>query len=314
MLYRFCDILLASTIPIDELRQVQAGTPDVLFRYTPERSTISPDAWFHHWLDSNQEVWLALAKNDGNYILRFPAFADFLISADTRTITCFSRGDGIPADTIRHLLLDQVLPLVLDRLGRVVIHASAVASSAGAVGLVGMSGRGKSTLATYLVGRGFRFLTDDCLVIRQREQTLYTIPSYPSVRLWDDSADAVGDQNYQRSSVAHYTVKQRLSLPFDVEEEEPYEAALRSMFILMPSEDDITGEIRLEQLSPRDAFMALAAHRFSLDIGDRSHLMAQFERLSQISVLSTYYNLSYPHDFSNLNNVGEVIIRHLHNP
>ena len=92
---------------------------------------------------------------------------------------------------MRHLLLDQVMPLVLSR-DRLVLHASAVATPAGAAAFIGFTGAGKSTLAASLSAAGFPILSDDCLVIERDGRGFLARPFYPGARLWPDSVHAVG--------------------------------------------------------------------------------------------------------------------------
>jgi hypothetical protein len=67
---------------------------------------------------------------------------------------------------IRAWHVRQMVPIFSSILGRLVIHASAVALEMGVIGFVAPSGGGKSTLAHYLSERGHQFVADDLLAIR----------------------------------------------------------------------------------------------------------------------------------------------------
>jgi hypothetical protein len=122
---------------------------------------------FHTWAFPDGTLWTEFHRADGGYLLRFPQLADFLVSADACTVTCIPVPE-VPEGTARHLYLNQVLPLVLSKLGKLVFHASAVEIGSHAVAFVGESGRGKSTLAASFAVSGCRFLTDDGLVVEPR--------------------------------------------------------------------------------------------------------------------------------------------------
>ena len=95
------------------------------------------------------EVCITCGRIDGNYILQFPNLADFIISEHGALVQYLPKPD-IPIETIRHLLLDQVIPRVLGQQGRLVIHASAVTlPNRKTIAFLGNSGQGKSTIASY---------------------------------------------------------------------------------------------------------------------------------------------------------------------
>src|ERR1051325_4226430 len=74
----------------------------------PERPGL---AWFHQWAFPDGRPWVAFGRDAAGYRLRFQNLADFDIFPAARSIRCHARADT-PLHTVRHLLLDQVLPLV----------------------------------------------------------------------------------------------------------------------------------------------------------------------------------------------------------
>ena len=124
---------------------------------------------FHAWGLPDGTPWTEFYRLGGGYLLRFPELADFQVSADGLEVTCFPAPEVSEA-TSQHLYLNQVLPLVLSKLGKLVFHASAVEVAGGAIAFAAESGRGKSTLAASFAVSGFRFLTDDGLVVETAVQ------------------------------------------------------------------------------------------------------------------------------------------------
>src|SRR5688572_17324577 len=125
------------------------------------------DAPFHGWSFPDGTPWTAFYRTSSGLLLRFPDLADFEVSADGRHVTC-APVPGISPATIEHLYLNQVLPLALSKLGKLVFHASAVDAGGGAVAFLAASGRGKSTLAAGFAVNGHQFLTDDGLVLEPK--------------------------------------------------------------------------------------------------------------------------------------------------
>ena len=163
---------------------------------------------FHTWTSPDGTLWTEFHRANGGYLLRFPDLADFQVSADALAVTGFPAPE-ISETTVQHLYLNQVLPLVLSKLGKLVFHASAVEVGEGAIAFVAESGRGKSTLAASFAVNGFRFLTDDGLVVEAADPGYQALPSHPSIRLWEDSEAALVPPTARRAPPVHYTSKAR---------------------------------------------------------------------------------------------------------
>ena len=146
---------------------------------------------FHEWTFPSGTIWTAFYRMDAAYLLRFPDLADFQVSADGLNVTCFP-APHVSDTTIEHLYLNQVLPLALSRLGKLVFHGSAVEVAGGAIAFVAASGQGKSTLAASFATGGYRFLADDGLVLEPIGGGYHVLPSHPSIRLWEDSQPNAG--------------------------------------------------------------------------------------------------------------------------
>ena len=249
--------------------------------------------------------WLLLGKRQDDYLLRFPDMADFTIAQNAKKISCSPSPDTTTI-TIRHLLLDQVIPLLLSSQGRLVQHGSSVLTPLGAMAFIGETGSGKSTLASSFSRQGLPVLTDDCLLLKEENGQLLAIPSYPGLRLWPRTVRALFGQETALADVATYTEKKRVDgnvgLSFCAEP-----AALRRMYFLAPPDGD-KKSISIIPLSTRDAFMELVKFTFLIDITDRQRLRQEFERLSRISGLPLFFRLGFPRDFSLLPDVRRAIL------
>jgi hypothetical protein len=312
-LYSVANHILDSNIALPGLAELDQGTPQHVFHLHHAR-VAEPEsrAWFHHWSGSDDEIWLSFARHESGYLLRFPDLADFYLSADTARIDCYPASDT-PVDTIAHLLLDQVFPVVLSRSGRLVVHASAVAAPAGALAFVGSSGHGKSTLAASFALQGFPLMTDDCLLLEESGSGLIATPSYPGARLWDDTIETLFEQTPAISDVAHYTDKKRLALDNGQLYFQADCAPLRRMYFLADPDQSVdTQTIEIAPLSAREAFMELVSYSFKLEVDDRQVLQREFRLLDRVAALPLFYRLIYPHDFSMLPAVHAAILEHLH--
>jgi len=257
------------------------------------------------WLTRNNGAWLSFGKRGKDYVLRFPDWADFLISHDGKEVKCCPL-PGTQASTVRHLFLDQVIPLVLSRREALVLHASAVLTPRGAIAFIGQSGQGKSTLAAWFAQIGCPLISDDYLVLRQSGSEWAAIPSYPGVRLWPQASDGIFGALLESSEIAHYTEKRRVSdaalVPFV---ESP--SHLECLYFLDDLEIARSGA-RVAPSNPRDAFMKLVACAFNLDVRDKILLREQFNAIGQLTTRLPCFRLQYARDFSVLPALRRLIV------
>lgn len=315
--YRVFDTTLASNLPLDGLLPVSTDAPQFVCRIAPARELPTADAAtkVHDWLinDDEDAVWLRVNRYAGGYWLHFPDLADFSISVDG---TCISLWPGAetPHETLCHLLVDQVMPLVLAHCGRFVLHASAVMLPDGrGIAFAGTSGRGKSTLAAYFAGQGFPLLTDDGVLLDEREGRLWLTPSYAGVRLWEDSWATLFGEAVQLQQFAHYTQKKRVVVAAANGLDYALHAVplARIYFLGSSAEMELPTTVEIAPVRPLTAFMELFKNSYRLDIHDRSQLRRTFARYTALSVRSLFYNLAYPHDLTALPSVKEAIVKHL---
>ena len=90
-------------------------------------------------------------------------------------------------DMEQHLLFDHVLPLVLARAGRVVVHGGLMSRDGQGVVLMGASGAGKSTLTAFGWLHGWTVGGDDGTVVSAGASPTAE-PTYATIRLKQDSA------------------------------------------------------------------------------------------------------------------------------
>ena len=270
--YRFAGLILSSDFPIPELPRA-AGDPFVHLSIGARRRDDVRRKWRHSWRVRGGPFWMRVAATGSGRIVQFPGFAEFAVTP--RDIVCHPR-TSVPLATVRHLLLDQLIPALLASRARLVLHASAVDIGARAVGFLGAAGAGKSTLAAALVRGGASLLTDDALVVDCGAGVPRAVPSYPGLRLWPDSARLVGVWRVRRTQVAHYTRKQRWSgaaVPFS---DRPL--PLDALYVVARGRS--RGGIHL--MSARQSIMALVRYSLMLDASDRSTVRFGFELASRL--------------------------------
>jgi hypothetical protein len=295
--YKAYGAVLSSTLPLPELRATEPATPDVSF----ELASAVEGNW--HWAARAPEAqadWLSVAVGVHGYRLRFDGGGDFVVSPDGRRITA-DPASG-PVETVRHLLLDQVLPLTLAHRGHLVLHAGAFETAKGAVALLGPPGAGKSTLTASFGTHGTSVLADDALLVEPRASGWLARPAYPAVRVWPDVLSS-GFREPPR--VAPYTEKRRVGcadgLAFT---RRPL--PLHRVYVLDYEE---SRPIEIAPLSRRQALMEIVAHTFTLDVSDRQRVVAQLDQALALSRQTSIRRLRYPRSLAVLPGVREAILQ-----
>jgi len=95
--------------------------------------------------------------------------------------------------SVRLFLLSNAMAAILHQQNKIPIHASAIYYKNGIVLFIGPSGAGKSTIVTALQSKGYKVFSDDvCVLQNDTHGNLVALPSYPMIKLWEDSFAKVG--------------------------------------------------------------------------------------------------------------------------
>jgi len=261
---------------------------------------------FHQWVFPDGVLWTAFYRTDTGYLLRFPGMADFEVSSDGSLVICRPAPD-VPEETAKHLYLNQVLPLALSKLGKLVFHAGTVEIAGMAFAFVGEAGRGKSTLTASFARNGFRFLTDDGLVLEVADGGYQAVPSHPSIRLWADSEKALIPPGAEMAPAVNYTSKSRFMAGAGIafcNQALP----LRRVYFLG---DGSAQAIDFKPLGGADALVELVKHSFLLDIEDHHLLADQFDHLARLANQPIHFRLDYPRRYEDLAMVRQSIVEHV---
>lgn len=312
--YRVCGMQISSSIAFPELRALPKSekefNPDMEFE-------IGGDISLH---DSGQVVmtveepdgtpWMTCTRTLQGYRLHFTDIADFLVDSSGRRVSCVAR-PGTPPETIRHLFLDQVIPPLLNLRGSEALHASAIATAQGACAFTGMSGQGKSTLASAFHVLGYPILCDDCLVLKDDPDSIVVQPAYPGLRLWDDSRGAFFGNRRSTLPVSHYNDKRRISTHASNTDKREFLPLRRIYSLRRNATSGSAGHPQLEPLSIRDALVELISYTFRLDLTDQSMILRQMRVLERVAREVPVRRLHLPDDLSMLPEARELILQDL---
>jgi hypothetical protein len=308
--YRAYGLLLGCDEPLPELEAVERR-PDVevdvqIHMRAGAAPTLLPAAWQPSLVAAGGEICLESRETAEGYWLRSQGLATAEVSRAADRVRIFADADT-PAETLRHFLLDCILPLSLTLRGLETLHASAVLVDGAAVAFLAPSGTGKSTLAAHFSAKGHDVLCDDCLAIELDGDRVLAVPAYPGLRLWPDSWPTVGPGTVQPTApVAHNSSKRRVT-PLAARSPAA-RFPLRALFVLERAQ---TPPPSVERLSGAHAVMALVRSSFRLDHSDPAVLRRQLEHWGQLLPLVPAYRLVVPEGLHSLEAVRHLVLETL---
>lgn len=125
----------------------------------------------------------------GRYLMTAPNIARYLVADGCRVVVEPQGGSQADVDS---LLVGPVLAAVLQQRGVTTLHASSVATTAGAVAFLGHRGAGKSSLACALMKLGYPVMADDITGVSLEDGKPWAVPGFPRLRLLGDSVQSLG--------------------------------------------------------------------------------------------------------------------------
>jgi len=305
-MYLFCSLTIKSNIEIPELPPSKRDSAQFFFYLENCYRGKAIPAWSPLLSTPDGDRFISFYRDLKSLWLRFERLADFQISEGGKKISCYPMV-GIPEETIRHLFIDQVMPRCLAYQGKIIVHGSAVQHSHGLLIFLGDSGVGKSTLAGDFHQAGMPALSDDCVLIKESRKRIVAVPSYASLRLWEDSADTLfASMAFQ--SIAHYSAKRQLLL--DEQGIPGFYKGLPviSVIVLSHAPKNINEEIMLTSLSCQQAYIEFIKHTFQLFMNDPVKIENHMKKLARIIPMLPVYRLNIPHNYDLLSVVRNRIL------
>ena len=298
--FRFGNRIVQSDLPLPSLPLAGSEAPHIRVRMSGAGAPHSLARWDHHWRSPGGGVSLSCARDRDGYRLGFPGVGTFSIGLSGTEIHWLPEAPT-PAETIEHLLVDQVLPRVSTLRGELTLHAGAIAVEEGVIAFLGDSGAGKSTLCAACLREGAALIGDDGLVVVDgSSRGVEVVPTYPGLRLLPNSAQRVLDAS-DGIPVTRDSPKRRLRV-----EPAGTEVAPRPLLAayLLDAGDDVT----IEPLTPRERFMALARSVLHLHLDDPEAAGLLFDRLMRLAGSVPVRRLRYPRRYEVLSEVARAVL------
>ncbi len=249
---------------------------------------------------AQDRVWLDVQSIPGGLRFEFPDLASFTFDRKARKYLGYSM-PGTASHTMRHLLLDQVVPLSLVAQGRMILHASGVrlvtAHGSSATIFLGKSGAGKSSVAAGSTLAGADVLADDFVLVNAQSRSATVTPAGVGLRVHADVARLL-DGVSASLSVAQYTEKRRLLLaPESAGRRSP--VRLGAIVGLAPRSSPGT-PVQARRLSPADALMLVLEHAYRIDVRKARAHRGDLDRYARLVEAVPAFEMSLPADVPGL--------------
>jgi len=175
--YACYGLVLASEIPLPELDEIPAASPDAVVRAAdlagpPEGAAALPHDMWRLGDRCGFEV-----EGVGRY--EIGSGTEILVDADP----------AASRRTVRLYLLGTALGTLMSQRDHLVLHGNAVRIGDACAVVLGHSGAGKSTLAGEFARRGLDIFSDDVVPVDREGLAL---PGSPRIKLWADAMERLG--------------------------------------------------------------------------------------------------------------------------
>jgi hypothetical protein len=276
---RVYGLTVRSELPLHLHRPVPVGTPvdlEIVLGATVPPTDAMPPGRVLLDLRGNQQYYAATTVDEG-FRLRFFGSCDIVVDRSLARATVHPMSGADP-DLVSVLVGGTLLAFVLTMRGEVVLHASAVQVGDAALGFVGASGMGKSTMATLLCADGGRLVTDDILRLDTTTSPPTCALGATELRLRkgaDHLAERFGSAPAVRTTG---DARQALTAVPGTTEDLP----LAALVVPLPDHAPERRTAEISRLSPKDAMVLLSRFPRLLGWQDDVVLRASFHQLADV--------------------------------
>lgn len=240
---------------------------------------------------------------------RVSNIGSFWIAADGRSVR-YQLAPGAALTDVETMILGPVIGLALQLQGASLLHAGALTNGTCAFAVSGPHGTGKSTLVgSFCAEEGWAVLSDDILPLVERDGVVLAGASHPRMKLWDDSARALGLQPETLVPTLTGAPKRRVVAGRNLGTMATGEVPLAAVYLLNPSHDPATATSFVE-LRGADAVLGLLGAMYSpLTLRSGRRALQAFDAATRIAETVAVRQVSYCRSFENLPALREAILR-----
>ncbi|MFC1500042.1 hypothetical protein ACFL6T_03365 [Candidatus Zixiibacteriota bacterium] len=309
-LYHLYGHLLRSSweIPSPEL---DYGEPDIELKEAAESffsDLLADKSARRGWRSDEDDRFTSCVLSDGSDYLRWSGLFEFHVSSSGDVITCRSL-ENTPVESFQTYLLGHVLSWALLKQQVEQLHASVVEVDGRAIGFLGDSGFGKSTLSAAFLDAGYRLLTDDLLILDEVGDGFQAHPGIARIKLDPAVAREILGGDLGGVPMNPDTGKEVILLEAGMSVPPIKPVPVGALYILASPGDESASEgTTIKPLTPSQACVELIRNTFNTFIDDPVRLQNQFNFSTRVAERIPVKMLSYPRRLDLLPQVIEMII------
>ena len=289
MLTHFCGLKVEVDRPIPGLEPLVARDPaegpdltvflDAGHPWNPGDEA-ECESKYLRWDEKGDPLLEVSRSSEGHYFrLSYSDGTDFTIDGEGSSIWA-TWSEPYTLEWMSTYLLGPVMGFALRRRGLVSLHAGAVVHEGDAVAVAGPPGVGKSTTTTAFARRGFSVLTDDMLPLVEEGGRFLAQPTYPRMRLWDDSVERFYGRAEALPLLTPRWEKRALDLRPQGLVFESHRKPLAAIYVLQPTPGET--QTRIEVLRGRQALMALVNNTYINYLLDAEMRASEFDLIGRL--------------------------------
>ena len=219
-----------------------------------------PSSRIQIWREKSGEISGYCHESDGYHWIHCTGVAGYRFDRKAYTVCAFPEPDLDPY-VVQDIYQRSILPIIQHLLGREALHASAVRSPGGILGLCGNSMAGKSTIAYGLSQRSYFLWSDDSLVLEISEHAIQAVAFPFRLHLRPASASFFG------SDAAQFTTR---SAGCESDPAQLSREPVSALFILEQRSNAHDGpEVAVSRYSPEGALTGLLRHAYCFSLKDQ---------------------------------------------
>ena len=321
VLYTVFGLLLRSNLSIPGLNPARASSksPDVEVHLglSPGAIDESPNAfeellYTSSYLAESGEPSLQTWKVANGAFLRLDYFDGTKFWLDPKGTAIWTVWPATQSlEDVATYLLGPVLGLLLRLRGVPCLHASAVAFGESTVAFAGSEGKGKSTTAAALAGRGHAVISDDIVALTEREGSFFALPAYPYLSLWPESVRMLYGPKKKLPSFSPNYDKRQLLLAENRLRFQDKQIQLGAVFLLGERVADSAAPF-VEKLPAREVLVALVANSYATNMLDKNMRAREFELFGRLVTTVPVWRLRPHEDGSRIGLLCDVIHEKCH--
>ncbi len=199
--YRAYGLSIISDIEIDAFQEVDQ-LKEAQLDLSVERARVDFKGF------AFEDDFVIREHTDNGFLYVIKDIVAFLITAEQMKVQPLDKNPKI----WQSFLVGGAMSIVLNKRDYFLLHGSAIENKNLAYLFLGLSGVGKSSVATALEQRGFRIITDDVCPLSKQDNALYINPGTQQARLLKDTVEELGIK--KTTELDHPNVKPKFGYHF----------------------------------------------------------------------------------------------------